>query len=194
MTIETKTEKIKKALATSVSILRLPGSYDIEFKEGETYVTMGVTLADLAALEPRLSLVIDALLDKRHSNLMSPDPVRNTLYYWEDPYKIKADGGKSVIKNLFGIGEYNSETQLANVGASGYELHHIGKVDYVDHTRWGLFSIHHDELEKHFPGWLQRFDVARGLGLEEEDIAAYVFQVDSAKQKIPQHALPHVTF
>lgn len=194
MDIEAKVEKLRQALETCVSIMQMDGTYDITYKDGDEYLRMNETVVTLSTFDPRLPLVIDAMLHKRQSRLIGPEPIRNTLHYWSDPLKIKADENKNVIKSLIDVAEFDTQTGLATVAASGYELHHAGKIEFVDHTRWGTFWVHHDELEKHFPGWLQRFNVASGLGLEDEARVAYIFQrVPSPTLPVPTE-MPNITF
>jgi hypothetical protein len=189
-----RVEKLKYALANGSSILKLASGYNIDYKEGAEYLVLHETVVGLAALDPRLPLAIDAMLAQRQTCMMGPEAIRNTLYYWSDPLKIRADNERTVIKNVAGIDHYDSETMIASVAASGYDLHRVGKVEYVDLTKWGMFAVHHDELDKHFPGWLKRFEVARGIGLEEEAVTAHVFQQPEKNASTISVEMTPVTF
>lgn len=84
-------------------------------------------------------------------------------------------------------------TTIEITRAPGFDEHcrFYHSAPFVERSGTGMEVVSFEALEESYPGWLQRFNVAKTLGMETHEVIDYVFFENAPAPVVP---LPEITF
>lgn len=150
---------------------------------------------DLAKVHEHLPVAVNAMFAATQASVLTSSWVRNTLDYWAAPIKIRSNHNiASVVTEVGDIVAYSAtKGQVTLTALRACYLEKSGNVEYATNAIRGNFYIDASEMERLFPGWLERYTVQLALGYTGRDLVTHVLsqQVPGAANSLP---LPDISF
>lgn len=130
-------------------------------------------LADLAAIDPRLPVVIPAMaIENGVSDRFDAEWLRDTLTFWQEDAHIllKSMDMVGLIREIGNINYKNDTDKFITFNMFGYYRHRADGVQFIARSHWGQFDVPTSDLDEQFPGWRVRFKVLQTLGAPQREL------------------------
>lgn len=175
-----------RAVLNTVGLLvDVEGRIQARYTHNGEFTYQDFSDAELVKIDSRLPKVLKTFLfDSRHDQLepgilAAFDWVRNTLSLWENPMPVKDIHGEiHYLKSVYELASLNDKTDTAGIVVVSYHLHDVDGTMYASKTDFKSINAPGTELDKHYPGWRERYAVAKTLDIENREQASYIFTKD----------------
>lgn len=166
-------------MSTHGHIESLHNGYRLHRKVDRKDVYSDYTIEDLAKLDPKIPDVLTTLFDT-HIACRKRVPLvwlHNTLSYMNNPLHLK-DIFKSnyVVKEITSISFFEKDRTSVTISVMQYDYFCLEPKPYITGESETYITVACDELDKHFPGWLARYDVLTSLNTDKEELLECVFK------------------
>lgn len=185
----------------------LEGNYRIRLMAGGAYRVLLHKFADepfvhftaeqLHQVDKRIPEVLYAMYstDSNIRNTVPTEWLRNTLNYMDNPVLLKDVFSRVYpVKEVSSVSWFDNDRSNVTISVVYYDYHRLEPLPYMTVTAETYITVATRELEKHYPGWLVRYDLLNVLDVDSKTLKPEVFAKPCTTNLNTNTALTGLTF
>lgn len=143
-----------------------------------TIKTKHFNTEDIIEVDPRLIPVINAI--QSHSGKVYATWLKTTMSLWENAKEIQSKDGVNYslmeVSDILAFQKYSKDIVELSIRALCYrQPSYVEDIPYVRSTTSLTLNLDGRELEQHFPGWCERYELLKEINPDRSQLMAVVF-------------------
>jgi hypothetical protein len=128
-------------------------------------------------------------------NTVPTEWLRNTLTYMDNPVALKdVFCHVYALKEISSVSWFDNDRSNVTISIVHYDYHRLKPLPYLTVTAETYITVATRELEKHYPGWLVRYDLLNVLDADAKTLKPEVFSGKPVIDGSAKESLTNVTF